>query len=557
MRIHRFLSLALSLLLLACQPQGRYDLLITNVRVVDGTGNPWYTADVGVRGDRIVDIGMLSDVSAVRRIDGNGRVLAPGFIDMLGQSDLSLLVDNRAMSKISQGVTTEITGEGESAAPQNERTKRDLEAYERRHGVKIDWTDFEGYFRALEAKKHSINIGTFVGATQVRAAVVGYDDRDATDAELQQMKDMVDLAMRQGALGVSTALEYAPAAYAPVQELIELSKIAAAHGGIYITHIRDERDHIIEALYEASDVARGARIPAHIWHLKVAGKQNWGRMSEVTRLISRFRSEGLDVTADVYPYTASGTSLSAAVPAWVHDGGTEKFLERIKDPSVRIRIKGELEGTTKGAVNFYRGTGPEGIMIASIGNPELKNLEGLMLSAIANGWKKPPVDALLDLLIADSARTGAIYFAMNEQDVRMAIAQPWTGFNTDARGIAIDGPFSTSKPHPRAYGSFARILAKYVRQDNVLSLEDAIRKMTSLAAQRFGLDSRGLVKPGFYADLVLFDPAKVVDKATFENPHQYSEGMDVVMVNGQPVWENGAFTGNLPGRILKGAGAQK
>jgi N-acyl-D-amino-acid deacylase len=304
-------------------------------------------------------------------------------------------------------------------------------------------------------------------------------------------------------------------------------------------------------------VARGAGVPAHIWHLKVAGKQNWGRMSEVSRLISRFRTEGLDITADMYPYTASAARLAALIPTWVQDGGRGKMLERLKDPTVRAKIKAELESNVKGPENFYRGTGPEGIMIASVENPDLKQFEGAMLRTVATVWKKHPIDALMDLLLADSARIGAIYFEMNEQDVRMAMAQPWAAFNTDAEGVAIDGPLSTGKTHPRAYGSFTRVLKKYVREDKVLTLEEAIRKMTSLPAQRVGLVDRGLVKQGFYADLVLFDPATVADKATFEQPHQYSEGISLVVINGQPVWENGAFTGNLPGRVLKGSAATK
>ena len=548
----RSLPLLFLALLSACQTQQRFDLLIVNARIVDGTGNPWYVGDVGIRGERIAAVGRLAGTPAVRVVDAAGRYVTPGFIDMLGQSEYSLLVDNRAMSKISQGITTEITGEGTSVAPQNDRTRLAMEPFIRKYGVTVDWNDLEGYFRRLEQKKHTVNIGTFVGATQVREAVVGFDDRPPSTAELDQMKSLVAKAMEQGAFGLSTALVYAPAVYAGTPELIELAKVAGQYGGIYITHIRDERDREIEALYEASDVARGGRLPVEVWHLKVAGKQNWGRMSDVTRLITRFRSDGLDISANIYPYTASATSLTAAIPTWAQEGGRDRMLQRLRDPRVRSRIRTELESTKRGPENFYRGTGAEGILLSSVDNPTLKPYEGATLSAVAAAWKRHPIEALLDVILADSGRTDAIYFSMEEQDIRMAMAQPWVSFCTDHEGVATDGPLATGKPHPRAYGSFPRILGKYVRDEKVLTIEDAVRKMTSLPAQRTGLADRGFLRPGFYADLVLFDLATVRDRATYAQPHQYSEGIDLVVINGQAVWETGRFTGNLPGRILRG-----
>ena len=538
-----------------CQRQDQFDLLITNAKIIDGSGNPWFAGDVGIRGDRIQAVGRLTPGATARRtIDANGAVLAPGFIDMLGQSELVLLADPRAMSKISQGVTTEITGEGESIAPQNDRTRNELRPESEKYGITADWNDLDGYFQRLEKKGAAINIATFVGATQVREYVVGFDNRPPTPDELQQMKQLVRQSMEQGALGLSSALVYAPAVYAGTHELIELARTAAEMGGIYITHIRNERDREIEALYEATDIAREAKIPVEIWHLKVAGKQNWGKMTEVVNLINRFRSEGIDITADMYPYTASAAGLAASIPAWAHDGGTAKLLERLKDPAARAKIRADMLSDKTEQENFYSGTGPEGIMISSVRKPELKPFEGAFLSTIAKEWKKDPTDALMDILLADSARTGSIYFSMSEPDIRIAMAQPWVSFNTDFNAVAADGLLHSGKPHPRAYGTFPRVLSRYVRQQNLLTMEDAIRKMTSLPAQRVGLSHRGLIKPGFFADLVLINPASVQDKATFENPHQYSEGIDLVVVNGEPVWEHGSFTGKLPGRVLRGPG---
>lgn len=548
----------LILVSLACQPAGdSYDILILNGRIIDGTGNPWFKGDVGIRGEKVVAVGMLRGATAQRTIDAEGKVVSPGFIDMLGQSELMLFVDNRAMSKISQGITTEVTGEGESAAPINERTLAELKPFMDKYGVKVDWKDFDGYFRRLEQHKMAVNLATFVGATQVREYVIGFENREPTQQELEQMKELVRQAMQQGALGLSTSLVYAPAVYAKTTELIELAKVAAEYGGIYASHIRDEGDKEMQAILEAGDIGREAKIPVQIWHLKVSGKRNWGTMPEIIKQINILRKSGIDMTADLYPYVAGATGLGATMPGWALEGGSAKLLERLKDPMTRGNIRAQLESDKFDRQNFYRDSGPEGILISNIYSPNLKQYEGKRLSEIANEQKKHPIDALFDLLVADSARTGAIFFMMNEEDVKIALAQPWTSFNTDYNGVATDGPLSMGKPHPRTYGAFPRILGKYVREENLLPLEEAIRKMTSLAANRVGLKERGILKPGFYADVVIFDPAKVIDKATFENPHQYSEGIEVVIVNGQPVWENGKFTGNLPGKVLRGPGYRR
>jgi dihydroorotase/N-acyl-D-amino-acid deacylase len=556
--ILRTLFIALVLIGLACQPAGdSYDILILNGRIIDGTGNPWFKGDVGIRGEKIVAVGMLRGATARRTIDAQEKVVCPGFIDMLGQSELMLFVDNRAMSKISQGITTEVTGEGESAAPINERTLAELKPFMDKYGVTVDWKDFDGYFRRLEQHKMAVNLASFVGATQVREYVIGFENREPTPQELDQMKELVRQAMLQGALGLSTSLVYAPAVYAKTSELIELAKVAAAYGGIYASHIRDEGDKEIQAILEAGDIGRAANIPVQIWHLKVSGKRNWGKMPEILKQITILRNSGVDITADLYPYIAGATGLSATMPGWALEGGSAKLLERLKDPMTRGNIRAQLESDKFDRQNFYRDSGPEGILISTIYSPDLKQYEGKRLSEIANEQKKHPIDALFDLLAADSARTGAIYFMMSEQDVKIALAQPWTSFNTDYNAVATDGPLSTGKPHPRAYGAFPRILGKYVREENIIPLEEAIRKMTSLPANRVGLKERGILKPGFSADVVIFDPARVLDKATFEHPHQYSEGIEVVIVNGQPVWEGGTFTGNLPGKVLRGPGYRK
>jgi N-acyl-D-amino-acid deacylase len=555
MKALRTILLFLSLLPgLSCRPSEEpFDLMIVNGRVVDGTGNPWFVADIGIRGERIAAIGKLGSHDAKEVIDARGKVVAPGFIDMLGQSSENLLIDHRAISKISQGITTEITGEGSSIAPVNQRILDEWKPFLDQYHLTVDWQDFDGYYARLEKNRTAINLASFVGATQVRAYVVGYDNREPTPAELEAMKNLVRAAMRQGALGVSTSLIYPPASFAKTRELIELAKVASEYGGIYISHIRNEgndKDRTeIQALYELADIARSGHIPAEIWHLKVAGKKNWGMMASVIKIIEQHRQEGLDLTADLYPYTASGNSLGASLPEWAHDGGTAKLLQRLSGKETRQKIKDELlDRVREGDLN------PETIMISTVANPSLKDLEGRLLIEIAAARKQDPVETMLDIVLADSSRTGKITFSMNEADMRMAMAQPWVGFCTDAGARAPDGPLSEGKPHPRAYGSFARILGRYVREQKVLTLEDAIRKMTSLPANRVGLKERGLLKQGYFADVVVFDPATVSDRATFQDPHQCSVGIDAVLVNGQVVWMGGKFTGNLPGKALRGPG---
>ncbi len=551
-----------SLLLLACMMFSvsgmaqQYDYLVRNGRLVDGTGNPWIYADVAIAGDQIVFVGRApANVTAGTVIDAKGLVIAPGFIDMLGQSEWSLLIDKQAFSKITQGITTEITGEGESIAPQTDKTVAENQEYLDHFHLTVDWRDLNGYFRRLEKQGSAINLGTYVGAAQVRSIVVGNGNRGATPEELARMEALVDESMRQGALGVSSALIYAPGTYASTVELIALAKVASRYGGIYASHIRNEGNDEMAALEEAFRIGREANLPVEIWHLKVAGRPNWGNMPKVIAAIQQARAAGLDVTADQYPYFASGTSLGAVIPAKYHDGGVDALLARLHDPATRAQIRSDLQGNGGGGENMWRGTGgPEGILITSVLDPALRSYQGKTLAQIAQEQHKDPLDALMDLVIAGRDNISAAFFSMNEDEVRLAMQQPWVAVDCDASAASPAGPLSEGKPHPRAYGTFPRILGRYVRQEHVLRLEDAIRKMTSLPAQRVGLDRRGLVRAGYFADLTVFDPEKISDIATFEDPHRPSVGIEYVFVNGVLTLEHGKPTGHFGGRPLRGPG---
>ncbi|MGH7607422.1 MAG: N-acyl-D-amino-acid deacylase family protein [Gemmatimonadales bacterium] len=552
---------ALLVALTACQDASRlatgapYDLLLRGGSIVDGSGNPRYVGDVAVTGDRITAVGHLPGAAARETLDVSGLVVAPGFIDMLGQSETNVLVDNRVLSKVTQGITTEVTGEGGSVAPLTDALVAEDSAWMKRYGVREDWRDLDGYFAQLERTGSTINIATFVGATQVRLAVVGTQDRRANPQELARMVALVDTAMQQGALGLSTSLVYAPAIYAPTEELVALARAARRYGGIYATHIRNEGAGIDAALDEAFRIGREADIPVEIWHLKTAGQANWGRMPRVLARIDSARATGLDVTADQYPYTRSATSLDASIPQWAHSGGTDSLLARLADPATRARIRADMLGTTPGIENFYRGAGgADGILIVGTFEDSLRYLQGKTLAAIARTRAQDPVETLLDIVTADRGRTGAVYSSMHERDVRAALQHWWVAVNTDAGGVAPDGPFAQRSTHPRAYGSFTRILGRYVREQHLMTLEFAVRKMTSLAAQRVGLVRRGLLRPGMFADITVFDPRTVIDRATFERPHQPSVGIEYVLVNGQVVLRRGTLTDARPGRGLRGPG---
>jgi N-acyl-D-amino-acid deacylase len=534
----------------------QYDVLIRNGRVVDGTGNPWVYADVGVTGDRISLVGRApANATAKQVIDAKGLIVAPGFIDMLGQSEWSLLIDKQAFSKLTQGITTGITGEGASIAPQNDETLADRRDFLQHYHLTVDWRDLDGYFRRLEKQGAGINLGTYVGATQVRRYVMGSADRAPTAEELARMEELVEQAMRQGAMGVSTSLIYAPAFYAKTEELIALAKAASKYGGIYASHIRNEGDQEMEALDEAFRIGREAKIPVEIWHLKVAGQQNWGKMPNVTAAIEAARASGLDVTANQYSYTASGTSLGATIPPKYHEGGSTVFVTRLQNPQVRAAIRQELAGVGGSFENMWRGTGgPQGILVASVLDPMLKHYEGRTIAQIAADEQKDPLDALMDLVVAGKDHVGAVYFTMSEDDVKFAMQQPFVSVGTDASAVNVQGPLSESKVHPRAYGTFPRILGRYVRDQRLLTLEQAIRKFTSLPAQRMGLRDRGILRAGAFADITIFDPRTVNDMATFENPHRPSIGIEYVIVNGIVSLERGKVTGRLAGRPLRGPG---
>ena len=534
----------------------QYDILIRSGRVVDGTGNPWVYADVGVTGDRITLVGRApGDATAKRVIDAKGLIVAPGFIDMLEQSEWNLLIDKQAFSKMTQGITTGITGEGGSIAPQNDQTIADRRDFLEHFHLAVDWRDLDGYFRRLEKQGAGINLATYVGATQVRRYVLGSVDRAPTAEELARMEQLVEQAMRQGAMGVSTSLIYAPAFYAKTEELIALAKVASKYGGIYTSHIRNEGDREMEALEEAFRIGREANLPVEIWHLKVSGRQNWGKMPKVIAAIEAARAAGLDVTANQYSYTASGTSLGATIPPKYHEGGSQAFVTRLKDPQVRAAIRRALGGDGGDTENMWRGTGgPQGILVASVLDPALKQYEGKTIAQIAADEHKDPLDALMDLIAAGKDHVGAVYFTMNEDDVKFAMQQPFVSVGSDAGAVNVEGPLSESKTHPRAYGTFPRILGRYVREQHLLTVEQAIRKMTSLPAQRMGLHDRGMLRAGAFADITIFDPATVKDMATFEDPHSPSVGIEYVLVNGVVSVEHGKVTGQLGGRPLRGPG---
>jgi N-acyl-D-amino-acid deacylase len=540
---------------LAAQQSG-YDLLIHSGHIVDGTGSPWYTGDVAIQGGRIAAIGPLLGVSAADTIDATGMVVAPGFIDMLGQSDLTILVNPHLPSKIFQGITTEFTGEGGSVAPLNDRIiAADRLSYDH-YKINPDWRTLGQYFARLERQGIGINVGDYVGATQVRRMVLGDDDRQPTTDELAKMKSLVADAMRDGAVGLSTSLQYPPAPYAKTEELIALASEAARFGGVYATHMRSESKDILSALDEAIRIGREAKLPVEIWHLKVAGKSNWGRMGQVVAKIDSARRAGVDLAADTYAYTAWFNSLSAMVPPWAHDGGTTKLIERLRDPAARRRIRRDMLTPGSWENNEWQDIrGPDAILIGAVQNPALLPLQGKTLAEIARQKKADPIDALLDLLIEDQAYTYVAVFGMAEPDVVLALKQPWVSINNDSQGTAPDGILGQEHPHPRAYGTFPRILRKYVREEKQLSLEDAIRKFSSLPAQRMHLADRGVLKAGMWGDIVLFDPAQIRDLATFAKPNQLSEGMRWVLVNGVPVIAAGKPTGKLPGKVLRGPGA--
>lgn len=547
---------ALSLLVpLSYAQQRRFEFLITGAHIVDGTGSPWFVGDIGIVGDRIAAMGDLHDASAKQQIDASGMVVSPGFIDVQGQSEFNLLVDNRAASKITQGVTTEITGEGTSIAPLNDHLLEDLKDSANKYGVKLDWRSLAEYLERLDRAHPAINLGTFVGAGGIRTYVMGKDNRPATPAELDQMRQLVAQAMEQGAFGLSSALEYVPDVFASTDELVELAKAARSHGGVYFTHQRSESDRIFPSLDEVFAISQRAQISTTIWHLKTAYKENWGKMSEVLQRIESARERGIDVAASIYPYTRASNGLVACFPNWVTEGRTEKMLERLKDPTLRPRIRKEMNESTDRWENEWLGSGGgRGVTLIQVLNPDLRKYEGMNFEEIGKTMGKDPEDAAIDVAIADHGNSQVVIAIMEEADVRAAVSNPLVTYGSDSGAQAEDGPLSTTKAHPRAFGTFPRILAEYVRSGRTMRLEEAVRKMTSQAASRVGITDRGLLRPGMFADIVVFDPASIRDVASYESPLQYSVGVKDVFVNGRPVVRNGEITNERSGRALRGPG---
>jgi N-acyl-D-amino-acid deacylase len=561
MRVSRTLLVPFTLLCVVAvgfvQQSSSFDFIITNGHIIDGTGSPWYSGDIGIRDGKVAAIGNLSTATSKRTIDAHGMVVAPGFIDMLGQSEQTILVDPRLPSKIYQGITTEITGEGSSIAPLNDAIiQADKTKYDH---LKItpDWRTFRQYFARLEKQGIGINLASYAGATQVRRMVLGDADVQPTAAQLDQMRSLVRDAMHDGAVGVSTSLQYPPAPYAKTEEIIAMATEASKFGGVYATHMRSEGDAVLTAIEEALRIGKEAQIPVEIWHLKVGGKTNWGRMPEVIAKISAARAQGLDVSANTYAYPAWFNDFSAFVPPWAHDGGDAKLIERLKDPAIRARIRKDmLTPSTAWDNEWQEIPGPQSIIIGVVQNPKLLPLQGKTLADVAKLWNKDPMDALFDLLIEDRAFTNVAVFGMSEPDVALALQQPWVSIDNDSSGTSTEGILGQEHPHPRAYGTFPRILRKYVREEKKLTLEDAIRKFSSLPAQRMRLTDRGVLKAGMWADVVIFDPATIKDVATFAEPNQLSQGMEYVLVNGALVIDQGKMTGARPGKVLRGAGYQ-
>jgi N-acyl-D-aspartate/D-glutamate deacylase len=527
-----------------------YDIVIRNGHIVDGTGSPWYSADIAIKDGRIAALGRLGHAAARRIIDAHGMMVAPGFIDMLDQSGHTLLVDGHAPSKIFEGVTTLITGEGESVAPVNDEILHEEGAHD-----KPVWRTLTDYFKRLQSQGIAVNLGTYVGAATAREMVIGYGDHKPTPRELEQMQAIIARAMRAGAFGVSTALQYPPATYSTTPELIALAKTAAQYGGIYATHMRSEGNAEMAALDEVFEIARKAHIPAEIFHLKVAGHHNWGSMPKVIAKIEAARAEGLDIGADTYAYTAWGNDLASFVPPWAYAGGTANLLERLQNSQMRARIETNMRTPTDSWNNDWQEIpGPHAVEITAVQSPALAGLEGRRLDDIAKRWHENPLDALLDILIRDHAATDVAVFGMAQPDVTLALKQPWVSICDDAEAQAPTGPLGQGNPHPRAYAAFSRIITKYVREDHVLTLPEAIRKMTALPAQRMGLTRRGVIKDGMWADIDIFDPAQLRAPATFEQPKQLARGMSWVLVNGVPVIADGKMTSALPGKVLHGPG---
>ena len=552
----RFLICIVSLALwAACSTPQEYDIIIRNGTLYDGSGSVPFQGDLAIQGDTIAAVGSLGEAQGRTEIEAEGLAVAPGFINMLSWATESLIEDGRSQSGIRQGVTLEVFGEGSSMGPLNESMKEEMLKQQGDIKFDIPWTTLSEYLQHLVDKGVSPNVASFVGATTIREHVIGYDDRPPSPDELDQMRSLVREAMEQGALGVGSSLIYAPASFASTEELTELAKVAAEYGGMYISHLRSEGDRLLEAVDELITIARSAGIHAEIYHLKAAGKANWHKLQSVIDKVEAAQAEGLQITADMYNYTAGKTGLDAAMPLWVQEGGHDAWVTRLKDPSVRRRVRQAMSAPGADWENLYLAAGSaDNLLLVEFRNDSLKPLTGKTLAEVAQMRGKSPEDTAMDLVIEDDSRVGTVYFLMSEENVEKKIALPWVSFASDSGSIATEGVFLKSNPHPRAYGNFARLLGKYVREERIVPLEEAIRRMTSLPASSLKLKSRGSLEVGFYADVVIFDPAEIQDHANYENPHQYSTGVIHVFANGQQVLKNGEHTGATPGRVLQGPG---
>ncbi len=550
------LPLAVLLLITACTKQ-EYDVILRGGTIYDGSGQPPFVADVGIKADTIAFIGDLKNAVGKAEYDVSGLAVAPGFINMLSWATESLIIDGNAQSDIRQGVTLEVMGEGFSMGPLNQNMKDDFNRDVRKSGLTFnaDWTTLGEYLEMLERKGVSPNVASFVGATTVRVHELGYDNRLPDNDELQRMKQLVKQAMEEGAMGVGSSLIYAPASYSSTEELIELCRVASDYGGMYITHMRSEGDNIFNAVEETIRIAREANLPAEIYHLKMAGQRNWGKLDSVVAMIDAANQQGLRITTDMYTYTAGATGLDASMPTWLQEGGIHAWISRMRNPQLRKKALDEMRKPSAAWENLLLLAGTaDNVLLVEFSNDSLKHLTGKTLKEVAEMMGKSPEETAMDLVCNDSTRVGTVYFLMSEDNVKRQITLPYMSFGSDAGAPAVEGWFLKSNTHPRAYGNFARLLGKYVRDEQVIPLAEAIHKLTTLPATNLKIKNRGALQPGYFADIAIFDPAKIQDHATFENPHQYSTGMVHVFVNGVQVLQDGEHTGARPGRVVRGPG---
>ncbi|MBW3588450.1 MAG: D-aminoacylase [Actinobacteria bacterium] len=531
------------------------DLLIRGGTIYDGTGGEPFVGDVAVTGDEISAVRTVEEIEALEVIDATGLAVAPGFINMLSHSWFSILHDPRSLGELKQGVTTQVMGEGWSMGPINESMRELMLQMKGALEVEVEWTRLSEYLAHVEKRGASQNVASFIGATTLRIYALGYENRPATPSELDVMKAFTEEEMAEGALGIGSALIYSPGSYASTEELIEISKAASKYDGKYISHLRSEGNEFLESLGELLRIAREAEIPSEVWHLKAAGKNNWDKIDQVIEIIEEARGQGEPITADMYPYTAGATSLGAAIPPWFHEGGFERLLENIRDETTRKQIRLAIEDSEAGWENLYKGCdGPENILILGVQKEELKSYEGKSLARIAETQGKDPIECLMDLVLDAGTRVSAAYFMMSEDNVRKQMALPWVSFGSDALSMAPEGAFLEFQTHPRSYGTFARVLGHYVRDEGVVSMQEAIRRLTSLPAETMGFERRGLLREGYFADIAIFDPQVIDDTSNYENPHSYAIGVNHVIVNGKVALRDGEFAGNLAGRALYGPG---